>query len=204
MEPTATIIPQEFPIIDSNTAAGLFAADSIAAPVNATHLTPVGSRSSREEKLPLPVSEEAVSIIEPAALPNGAQRQETTGIMARIPEPCGSHLRFESSDEEDPTAACMLEDSEVIAQLQFEQDAAGRPLILFSSNSHSWQAGSCEPPSVGSRNGQAEPGTSAIDEREPRRWCALLCYVFTAMLCKELSYILHCFNAIINIVWDVA
>ncbi|CAL8469420.1 g8961 [Coccomyxa elongata] len=170
MEPTATIIPKETPMVDSNTAAGPFAADSRAAPVTATHPTPVSSRSSRQEEFLLPISEEAVSIKEPAALPNDAQRQETTGLMARIPEPCGSHLRFDSSDEEDSTAACMLEDSEVIAQLHFEQDAAGRPLILFSSNRHCRQAGSCEPPSVGSQNGQAEPGSSALDEREPRRW----------------------------------
>ncbi|BDA44841.1 probable trimethylguanosine synthase at C-terminar half [Coccomyxa sp. Obi] len=177
IEPTATVIPQQRPIADSNTAAGGCAQadalhDSTAAPVNPTETGPVGSRSSRQENLLLPISEEGAALKEHAALPHGAQRQETTGLMARIPEPNGSHVRFDSSDEEDPTgtAACMLEDSEVIAQLQFEQDAAGRPLIILSSNSRSRQAGSCEPLSVGSRNGQAEPGTSAPDEREPRRW----------------------------------
>ena len=135
----------------------------------------MGCRSGRQESL----RNGAASLEEPAALPHGAQRQETTGLMAHIPQPCGSHLRFDSSDEEDSAdiAKCMLEDSEVIAQLQFEQDAAGRPLIILSSNRHSREAGSCQSPPVGSRIGQAEQGASKRDEGEPRRWCALLCYV---------------------------
>ena len=65
----------------------------------------------------------------------GAQRPESTGLMASIAEASGSHLRFGSSDDEDGagSADCPLEDSEVIAQLQFEQDAAGRPVIILAS-----------------------------------------------------------------------
>ena len=51
------------------------------------------------------------------------QRAESTGLLPSIPEPCGTHLRFDSDGEE----PCRLEDSAVIAQLCFGEDAAGRP-----------------------------------------------------------------------------
>jgi hypothetical protein len=57
----------------------------------------------------------------------GQHRPESTGLLPAIPEPQGMHVRFlDSSDE-----ACepVLEDSEVIAQLHFDTDEAGRPLI---------------------------------------------------------------------------
>ena len=48
-----------------------------------------------------------------------------------VPSPTGSHIRFDS-DEEAPCAAEILEDSEVIAQLQFAADERGHVVISFN------------------------------------------------------------------------
>ena len=51
-----------------------------------------------------------------------------------LPAATGSHTRFDS-DDEPPLAAPVLEDSEVIAQLDFEADEHGHLVISFSGRS---------------------------------------------------------------------
>ena len=67
-----------------------------------------------------------------AALSPDAGKRQLQGL----PTPTGSHLRFESDDDSElPRAAAELEDSEVIAQLQFVADERGQLVISFNGRS---------------------------------------------------------------------
>ena len=73
-----------------------------------------------------------------------AEKQSTSGPedgqsgsrlqLQGLPVAIGSHTRF-GSDDESPLAAPILEDSEVIAQLNFEADEHGHLVISFSGRS---------------------------------------------------------------------
>ena len=102
----------------------------------------------------------------------GAQRPESTGLMASIPEPSGNHLRFGSDDEDGSGLAdCPLEDSEVIAQLQFEQDAAGRPVIILANQRHNGHSGGTD--SGRGQQNTSDAGASRGEDRArlQKQWC---------------------------------
>lgn len=113
-------------------------------------------------------------------LVSGAQRRESTGLMVGIPEPAGVHLHFCSSNEDDAPgiAASPLEDSEVIAQLQFECDEAGRPLIILPSRERDDCAGPCDGDALRGRDCRlaADAAPTAAEQALPqRKWCATMC-----------------------------
>ena len=65
-------------------------------------------------------------------------------------------------------ADCPLEDSEVIAQLQFEQDAAGRPFIIVSNQTHN---GYNEADSRREHRGNAGAARREEQPRLQKKWC---------------------------------
>ena len=86
-----------------------------------------------------------------------------------LPVSIGSHTRFDS-DDESPLAAPVLEDSEVIAQLDFEADEHGHLVISFNGRSmapesadSSWS--NLTPPSANSR----EDGAGSRRQAGPRQ-----------------------------------
>ncbi len=102
-----------------------------------------------------------------AALGPDAGKRQLQGL----PTPTGSHSRFESDDDgELPRAAAELEDSEVIAQLQFMADARGQLVISFNGRSI------VEPSEPGKERGQSHGQAGSRKRDTPtkaqRQWCA--------------------------------
>ena len=99
-----------------------------------------------------------------------------------VPAAIGSHTRFDSDDGL-PLTAPVLEDSEVIAQLDFEADAHGHLVISFSGRSmapeladSSWgnrapSAADGREDGAGSRR-QAGPRQQEYLPKIPKHWCA--------------------------------
>ena len=100
--------------------------------------------------------------------PDAGKRQ-----LQGLPTPTGSHLRFDSDDDcELPrTAAAELEDSEVIAQLQFVADERGQLVISFDGRSI------VEPQEPGQERAQTHAQAGSSRKRDTptkpqRQWCA--------------------------------
>ena len=102
------------------------------------------------------------------------QRPESTGLLPSIPEPCGSHLYFDSDGEEPP----QLEDSAVIAQLCFGEDAAGQLVISLpyrepAAAEGDASTGAAVSSSSSSVPGQAPAGQASRQSSGPqKKWCA--------------------------------